>query len=274
VFVKLSPTKIGTWQDCPRRFYYSYVARERSRRSWAHFSYGNAVHGALRAWFDVPSDARKVDPEAELVDQLVDRSWSNAGFRDADQAAEWKQRAVRIVRDYLSGLDPHFEPLSTERNLAFKQDGFIVEGRIGRLDESARVVTVVEYKTGKSAPSSDEVRGSAALAMYALMVQRALDRPCFDVALHHVPSGARVAWQHSAQSLDRHLNRIAGIAADIGRVQDTWESTDQSEEIRDELFPPQPGALCAFCDYWSKCPAGQLRSPQRESWEGLSRDDA
>ena len=266
VFLKLSPTKVSAWQDCPRKYYFTYVAKERRGRSWAHLSYGNAVHGALRSWFDLPTEVRTPD----RIPKLVDDAWSNAGFADKTQAARWREQAVEIVRDYLTGVPTSFDPMSTERNLAFKTDSFIVEGRIDRLDEHADEVSVVDYKTGKSVPGEDDVRGSAALAMYALMVQRTLNRPCFDVALHHVPSGTQVAWRHTQESLDRHLERVGRIAADIALAQDTWESTEHSDEIRDELFPVQPGMLCGYCDFWDICPAGQQQTRRRESWEALA----
>lgn len=270
MFLKLSPTKVGSWQDCPRKYYYSYIDRQRRGQSWAHLSYGNAIHGALREWFDLSAPERTAD----RVPALVDRAWSNAGFRDEQQVSQWRERAVRIVSDYLTGIASDFEPMSTERNLAFKTDTFIVEGRIDRLDEEDSGVAVVDYKTGKSAPSPDEVRGSLALAMYALMVQRTLNRSCFDVSLHHIPSNTQVSWRHTPATLERHLERVAGIAADITRAQDTWESTDQSDEIRDELFPARPGALCGYCDFWDLCPTGQLHTSRREPWEALVLDEA
>jgi RecB family exonuclease len=270
MLVKLSATKVGTWLDCPRKYFFSYVARQPRTRSWAHLSYGNAVHGALREWFDLPMGARK----AERVPALVDAAWSDAGFEDESQAAHWRETATTVVREYLAGLPAAFEPMSTERNLAFKTDSFIMEGRIDRLDEHEAEVAVVDYKTGKSVPSNDEVRGSTALAMYALMVQRTLNRACFDVSLHHVPSGSKVSWRHTPRTLHRHLERIGAIAVDIDRAQDTWESTDSSDAVRDELFPPRPGRLCGYCDYWDICPAGQQSAQRRESWAGLESPEA
>ncbi len=265
MLVKLSPTKVGAWQDCPRKYFLTYIARERHGRSWAHLSYGNAVHGALREWFDLPVEQRTAD----RIPALVDGAWTDAGFQDQAQAARWRATATRIVRDYLAGVPSSFEPMSTERSLAFKTETFIVEGRIDRLDERDGEVSVVDYKTGRSAPAEEEVRGSAALAMYALMVQRTLNRPCFDVALHHVPSGSQVTWRHTPRTLERHLDRIGELATDITRAQDTWESTEQSDEIRDELFPARPSALCGYCDYWDICPSGQQQTRRRESWEAL-----
>lgn len=267
--MKLSPTKVGAWQDCPRRYFLAYVAKERAGRSWAHLSFGNAVHGALRSWFELPV----ADRTPERIPEIVERAWSDAGFRDDHQVALWKSRSIEIVRRYLQAVPPDFEPMSTERNLAFKTETFIMEGRIDRLDETATSVSVVDYKTGKNPPTEDDVRSSVALAMYALMVQRSLNRPCAEVALHHVPSGANVTWQHSSDSLERHLSRVSSIADDIARAQDTWQASEQTPDVLDELFPAQPSALCGFCDYWDRCSAGQARSRRREAWEGLAPED-
>lgn len=265
MWLKLSPTKVGSWQGCPRRYFYSYVTRQRPGKTWAHLSYGNAVHAALRSWFEIPANERHRDS----VPRLVERGWSDAGFRDEKQAAEWRARAAEVVADYLGGIDPDFEPLSTERSLAFKADTFIMEGRIDRLDESGGEVAVVDYKTGRRVPDEDEVRGSSALAMYALMVQRCLGRPAFEVSLHHIPSSTRISWRHSSESLRRHEQRIEQIAADVSRAQDTWEASDHDAKLLEELFPPDPGPVCGFCDFWDMCVAGQAHTQPKESWEGL-----
>jgi len=266
-YVKLSPTKAAAWVDCPRRFFYSYVERRRVKSSWAHFTYGNVVHRALKEWFDLEPDQRST----ELIERSVFASWSDDGFRDIEHSRAWRDRAVVVVTDYLAQVDSGVEPLATERTLAFKDDasGFVMEGRIDRLDNDGTAVMVVDYKTGKSVPSSDDVRGSEALAMYAVMVQEVLGRPCSSVALHHVPSGSIVSWQHSAQSLTRQVDRMRAIASDVRRVEDTWESIDQDDQGLDELFPPRPGGLCGFCVFWDVCSAGQRHTNRRQSWEGL-----
>jgi len=269
--VQLSPTKAGAYLDCPRKYFLSYVSRQRHGRRWAHLSFGNAVHGALRYWFDLPAEQRSPDQVARLVAD----SWNNDGFRNAEQAERWKQRATEMVAAYLSELDPSFDPLSTERTLAFKTESFIMQGRVDRLDDDGDGVSVIDYKTGRSAPTEDEVRGSAALAMYAVMVQQVLRRPCTSVALHHVPSGQRVSWQHSEESLATQVRRMDTLATDISRAQDTWDSLDEAREqseALDAVFPATPSKLCGFCDYWDVCAPGQAHAERRESWEGLERD--
>jgi RecB family exonuclease len=264
--LQLSPTKAAAWLDCPRKFYLTYMAKVRGGQPWAHFSYANAVHAVLREWFDLSKDQRSPD----LVAEMVVRMWSHAGFRDEEQSRTWQQLAIDMIRAYLAGMDPDFEPMSTERTLAFKTESFIMQGRIDRLDRSGDSVEVVDYKTGKSIPTPDEVRGSQALAMYALMVQRTLGETCTKVSLHHVPSSTCTSWMHSEESLDRHERRVAGIATDIVRAQHTWESVDEDPEMRDELFPAKPGPLCGFCDFWQLCDVGQAYTERKRPWDGLA----
>lgn len=271
-YLKLSPSKASTWLDCPRRFFHTYVERRRAGASWAHFSFGLSVHAALREWFERPSPDRTPD----AVAAVVDATWIDSGYRDFEQSRAWRARAMDMVGSYVAQLDPRFQPFSTERTLAFKADRFIMEGRIDRID---RVVgaedqfTVVDYKTGKSVPTETDTRGSQALAMYALMLQRALGKPCLDVSLHHLPSGQEVTWKHSNESLQRHLDRVSQIASDILLAQDTWDGMDPTdEEIRDELFPARTSAVCGFCDHWDMCAEGRRFTERKEPWEGLAAD--
>lgn len=271
-FVKLSPTKVATWIDCPRRYYFTYVLRERSGKSWAHLSFGNSIHAALRGWFELPLEQRS---PASVAD-LVQRVWIDAGYRDAEQSEKWRDRATQMVGDYLAELDPTFEPVSTERTLAFKTDTFIMEGRIDRIDRycfddghESEQVSIVDYKTGRSVPSIDEVRGSSALAMYALMVQRAAGMSCFEVSLHHVPTGTTVSWRHTPATLQRQLDRMSQIAEDIALAQDTFDATEDQLEARDHLFPARPSALCGFCDFWEVCETGQRFTTRKNRWDGL-----
>jgi len=283
-YLKLSPSKAASWVDCPRRYFLTYVERRRSGQTWAHFAFGNSVHAALREWFELPFDQRP----SQDVDALVRQVWIDSGFRDREQSDEWRARAAHMVATYVRQLDPTFQPFSTERTLAFKAERFIMQGRIDRIDLTQGRASVVDYKTGKSIPSPDDVRGSQALAMYALMLQRALGHACFDVSLHHLPSGNQVTWTHTDESLKRHLDRVSQIAQDITIAQDTYESNipgsnspdanspdaeDSSQErdrMLDELFPARPSALCGFCDFWSECAVGQSFTRRKEPWEGLS----
>ena len=260
----ISPSKLGTWLDCPRKFFLQYVERQRVSGSWAHLSMGNAIHNALRDWFDEPA-APRTRERAEL---LLRAHWTQAGFRDAEQSGQWQSAAAAMVWAYLSGLDPAFAPHSVERSLGAIAPGIALNGRIDRLDGGGgdpESLVVVDYKTGKRIPSSDDARGSFALAIYAVCVERSLRRPCTRVELHHIPSGVVAAHVYEPSTLQRQIDRVVQIA---GEMTQTEEDQRAGADLS-EVFPPRPSPLSGWCDVRDWCPEGAASAPKKDPRSGL-----
>jgi RecB family exonuclease len=140
-----------------------------------------------------------------------------------------------------------------------------LSGRVDRIDARDGELVVVDYKTGRSVPTTDDVRGSTALAVYALGASRTLRRPCTRVELHHLPTGQVREWQHTESSLGRHVVRAEQVADDIVAATDTVEAGADPEAV----FAPRTGRHCAWCDLRRHCPAGQAAEPDQLPWSGL-----
>jgi RecB family exonuclease len=254
-----TPSRLATWQDCPRRYKFVYVDRPSPPKGapWAHNSVGAAVHTALASWWQLPVDQRTPDAAGRLVRER----WIDLGFRDDEQSATWRDHAAAMVSRYAERLDPHQEPVGVERTVALRTDRLAVSGRIDRLDRRGDELVVVDYKTGRHVLSTDDARGSLALALYAMAAARTLRRDCVKVELHHLPSGDVVVWDHTADSLARHLGRAESIAEDIVAAE-----ADGSAEA----FPPSVGRMCAWCDFSAHCPEGRAAAAPNVPWAGLA----
>lgn len=262
-----TPSRLASWLDCPRRYRFTYVDRPTPPKGppWAHNTVGAAVHVALAAWWSIPEVGRRT-PEA--AGQLVRDKWNPMGFRDDAQADDWRDRAAEMVERYAAGLDPADEPVGVERTVALKTDRLAVSGRVDRLDRRGDELVVVDYKTGRHILTTDDARGSLALAIYAMAAARTMRRPCRRVELHHLPTGEVVVWEHTEETLARHLGRAHEIAAEAAAAQAAAAAGDV-----DQAFPPRPGQLCSWCDFLGSCPEGQAASPQRTlPWAGLPSD--
>lgn len=258
-----SPTKLLTWVDCPRKFRWTYLQRPPSAAagSWAHLSYGSSAHSALRAWFALPRPSRTI----AAIGNLVHKLWVVDGYRDAVQANQWLARTIDQVQGYASRLSDYDEPLGIERTVGMRTSRLAFSGRIDRIDDRGGHAVVVDYKMGRDVPTDLDARASLPLALYADATQRTLRRPCRTVELHHVPSGLVASWEHSDDSIARHVAR----AEQIGDEAHAASRVEQADADIDEVFPPKPGALCSWCDFHRNCPAGQAVGPARRSWEGL-----
>ncbi|HLV74293.1 MAG TPA: PD-(D/E)XK nuclease family protein [Vulgatibacteraceae bacterium] len=278
-----TPSRLNTWLDCPRRYRMTYLDRPMPPKGppWAHNSVGASIHNALAGWWRLPLPERT--PEA--AGTLLVRGWLTDGFRDEEQSARWRDRARAMTERYVAGLDPSDEPVGVERTVATRTDRIAVSGRIDRLDARGDGLAVVDYKTGRRAPTSDDARGSLALAIYAVAASRVLRRPCHRVELHHVPSGEVAAWDHTDASLERHVRRAEGIAEEAAAADEGYRARvprPRPSEPRpaavdhaphDDLFPPRPGNLCSWCDFARHCPEGREAAPRKEPWAALPVDE-
>jgi putative RecB family exonuclease len=220
------------------------------------------VHNALKALFDLPPDRRTPDQAVALLN----RQWKSEGFRDVDQAAEYRTRAQGWIHDYVTSLDVDFEPLGVERWVSSPTERIVAEGRVDRIDYRDGELVIVDYKTGRHVLTSDDARGSQALALYALAARRTLRKPCRRVELHHLPSGSIAEWEHTEESLARHVRRAEEAADEIDLATETLKAGGDQEV----LFPPVTGRQCQWCDFRRSCPEGQEAAPSLDPWALLA----
>ncbi|GAB3482039.1 PD-(D/E)XK nuclease family protein [Amycolatopsis cihanbeyliensis] len=269
---KVTPSKLATFEDCPRRYRMAYVDRPTPQRTgaWAHSTLGAVVHNALRALYDLPAQRRTPARAAALVVE----QWQDAGFADAEQAQRYRERAKGWVTDYVERHDLVTEPIGVERWVSAPAssqglDGppsMIIEGRADRIDQREGELVIVDYKTGRWVPESRDARSAQALALYAVAARRTLRMPCRQVELHHLPSGTVAAAEHTEESLRRQLKRAEESAADLRQAADTLSEGGDAEE----LFPVRTGRHCSWCDFRPSCPAGQQAAPAAQAWDLLA----
>lgn len=260
-----SASKLNAFLDCPRRYRFAYLDRPMppKRAQRAHTSVGNAVHNALRDWWD------RADRTPQAGAALVREGWIDVGFRDGAQSARWRARSEAAVAAYLTGLDGERQPVGIERTVAFVSGTVRFTGRIDRLDERDGELVVVDYKTSRRVPSVDEARSSMALALYAAAVWKMFRRPTYAVELHHVPSGVVVGHRHTSESLARQVERAKSIAQEARRADADYARFGGASEA----FPPVVGPLCRWCDFRAHCPEGQQVGPEHSGWAALGEDE-
>jgi putative RecB family exonuclease len=262
-----TPSKLGAYEDCPRRYRHSYVDRPTPPKGppWAHNSLGASVHTALKNLYALPVDRRGV----EALTMLLKATWVREGYKDTEQERQAYRRALEWLETYVATLDPQDEPLGVERVVATKTSLLAFNGRADRIDSrqgpDGPEAVIVDYKTGRSGLDADDARGSQALALYAYAAQRVFRRPCRRVELHHLPSGTVAAHEHTEESLNRQLARAENTARDIIAA----EKAVAAGADPDTEFPTNPGTLCSWCDFRRSCPAGRQAQP-KETWAAMS----
>ncbi len=262
-----TPSRLTTWLDCPRRYRMTYLDRPQPQKGppWAHNTMGAVVHLALARWWSEPRERRT----PLVARSLVDRAWTTDGFANDAQAERFRALAGDMVERYLATVDPDDEPAGVERTVATRSSSLAVSGRVDRIDRRGDELVIVDYKTGRHVLTTDDARGSLALALYALAAARTLRTRCLSVELHHLPTGQVARFDHSEESLARHLSRAEAIGAEAVEAAQALAAGGDPEV----LFPARPSPVCAWCDFARVCPeglaaAGTLKKP----WDGLAQE--
>lgn len=240
--VRLSFSRIDTYQQCSLRFRYRYIDHLPGRGA-TYLSFGTSIHSALelfheRTLFGMPS-------EEDLLAFLYDH-WDSSGYAEVtrDRQLDDYRRAQHTLQRYHQRVADDYRPAAdTEKWFELPVgDEALVVGSIDRVDvDDDGDLHVVDYKTGKLR-DREKVRGSLQLAIYALACEHLYGRLPATVALDYVVAGVEVRVGVDELDLDGAREAI----------------TETARRVLEADFTATPTRLCDWCDHQSVCPA----------WEG------
>jgi putative RecB family exonuclease len=239
--LRLSFTRVDTFERCPRRFRYQYVDGLPQAPA-PQLSFGSSVHAALEWLYD---RKHPVLPSREELLQALFESWDSTGY--AEVPREEQMRAYEHAREVVTRFHERVQrdgfrlPAATEAWFELPiGDDILVVGAIDRLDvDDDGSLHVVDYKTNRRARTRAQVGDSLQLAIYALATRELYGQLPSTVGLDFVVPGVLVRVDVADLDLDAVPARLADVARRIRAGEDT----------------PTPHRLCDWCDFKSICPA-------------------
>jgi putative RecB family exonuclease len=245
--VRLSFSRIDSYDNCPRKFRYAYIDRLPGVPG-PHLSFGTSIHSALEAFYD-----RKLPacPTEEQLLTFLYEGWDTSGFQDVprDEQLDFYRHAQEVLRRYHRRAAPTYRlPAATEAwfELPIEYEAVVV-GSIDRVDvdEDGRL-HVIDYKTNRKVKDRSRVAGSLQLAIYALACRHLSNTLPASVSLDFVVPGVMVTVP--IEDLDLEAARATVLAT--------------AAAIRAERYDPTPNPLCGWCDFRSVCPAWVGEGPE------------
>jgi putative RecB family exonuclease len=239
----LSPSKITTYLACPLKYRWTYVD-ERGRwylRAKSYYSFGTTLHRVLERFHDAG------DAGVETVEEVLaayEENWIDAGFSSAEEMAEAFGEGKEILERYVAETSTRpsmGKPLFLERQFRHDMGEFALLGRIDRVDEHPNgTLEIVDYKSGREAVTTEDVKFDLAMSCYALLVARKFpDRP-IRATIVALRSGA-------SASVDMAEGELVAFESDLLHLGREILDRDYFEAV------PAPKPLCARCDFLPLC---------------------
>jgi putative RecB family exonuclease len=262
--MKFFPTQLQTYQQCPRKYFYSRDKDIRAKYAKASpaMHLGNAVHDALQVFFDI-GKVPIADRTYERLCGLFREAWAGRGVfarnlykqteareqafaKDRDNEKAWGEKGLNILYRFFQTADVKAVPLTAEQfHETLLAEDVILGGKIDRIDRlpDGRLV-VLDYKTGKPPLKKDPeslAKDDIQLAAYAVLVTkkfRGKVARCDYLFLDHE---LRLGYEPTDDLLAAKEAEITALCRTI---------------LADETWEPTPNNLCPWCEYKTLCPKG------------------
>lgn len=228
----LSPSQLGLFERCPRRFLYAHVLKLGGRRTETAFM---KMHNVVQAVVDDLRGRTGDDPSAEDVDAMFDAAWRGRGPTDHGYADEYRRSSWRLVEYFvrLRTGETRLEP----GELVF---GIGDAELIVRPDERVATGTAIvirRVRSGRKTSAATDNLEATAFQLAASGVG--------DVEFVFLSDERRESVAMSERKLTTRREKITKAVGDImsGR------------------FPPDPDRNCPRCPYFFICsepPLGAL----------------
>ena len=238
--IKLSASSMKTFDQCPKKYYYNYIARE-PRKEWAHFKLGNFCHKVLENFHNIHLKRPDI-PLAKLMSMAFTEARKDEEFQDMPE--KMLVEAKELIKDYLvfvsSNGMPNVKGVEKKFNIKITDD-ILIRGFLDRvdLDEDGQY-HIVDYKTTKNVQYLDPFQ----LLIYGIWLKdqyKDIDRfKGSYVLLRH--KSAPKPYEFNLEDLEECKKKIIGFASKIRTCgeEDKWT--------------PLPSRLCQWCDFMNICP--------------------
>jgi len=228
--VSLSYSSLTEYMRCPLRYKFRYVDRLKEVPG-DELLFGSVLHESIE-YFHTHSP-----PPAPLEEML---EFYSRRFRELECPLEYLQRGEDVLRAFHEKHSrPYVRPLAVEYPFSFRIDDITLNGRVDVIyRNSDGTLSVIDYKSSKSAPDIEGVRNSLQFQIYQMAVENAFGMPVSAVGVYHLPTLTEIrAEAFSREELERVVSRIKEVAARIEAGE----------------FPPVKNYLCP-CQWADRCP--------------------
>lgn len=241
----LSPSSIGTFQQCPLKFKYSKIDKIIDPPTEATVL-GNFVHDVLEDLYTLEPEERTLDAAKSLMRAQWDSGWGEQAESVAKvPLRDFQWRAWWCIEGCFKLENPELlKPSGLEEKVEGFIDGQKILGFIDRwsLNENGDII-ISDYKTGKVPSPRYSGDKFFQLLLYSVLLSTIKGAEVEKLELLYVAHAKRLTLTVEPEKLNETKETVRKVSNGI--------------QIRCESgnFEPKRSKLCDWCSYKSFCPA-------------------
>ncbi|EKE13892.1 MAG: hypothetical protein ACD_12C00767G0008, partial [uncultured bacterium] len=237
-------SQLNSYKTCPLQFKYLYVLKIPTLPTDAA-SFGTSIHKTLQDFYSEFIENKKINKKRLI--EIYKKTWIPIGYSSKAHEKRMKKEGEKILDNYFVKYhSKDLEIIGLEKLFKIKiADDIFLTGKIDRIDKLDKSeIEIVDYKTGKK-PGDRELSKSMQLTIYTLAAR---DKNLFDKKLseinltfYYLQTPEKITLKRTEEDLDETKDKIINMVGDI----------------RQNIFPANPGMHCDFCAFKIICEAWQ-----------------
>lgn len=248
---KVSYSQIDMYQDCPKKYEYSYVYQIPSAPN-ASLSFGSSVHNTLKDFYTLFQRYKEglgiteVPSREELI-EIFKKNWISKGYESKQHERQRLERGVKVMSEYYDkffNLDQNPYRLEQSFTVHLPDSSFV--GKIDRMDlvEKGEIPTVeiIDYKTG-SLKSDTDIKHDLQLPLYAIFAEQSLGVKVSRAKYIFVEEGVEVEVDMSQERREKARENVCDVIS----------------LIKKREFSATPNNFkCKYCNFRTICKDAML----------------
>ncbi len=249
---KVSYSQINTYQDCPKKYMYTYVYKIPTPQTGS-LAFGSTIHNTLKEFYEIHRRYKEGlkgiedKPALKKLLEIYEKNWISAGYSSKEEEKERKQSGIAALEDFFKSIYKEEDlPIGLEESFGIHFEGVSFVGKIDRIDlldktGEKRDVKIIDYKTGKIKDAGD-IKRDLQLPLYAISAEKTLGVNVVKASYLFIEHGKEI-------EVDISENRRMIAEKELEKV---------AKKIIDNKFKPTPGYICQFCEYRDICNDAKL----------------
>ncbi len=244
----LSPSSIGTFNQCPLKFRYSKIDGKQEDPTEATLM-GNFVHDVLETMYHQDNELRDMSLAKQIASQLWEEGWGDRvrpWVKGDENIRMFRWKSWWCIENLWKIENPMLKsPIGLEHELNGEIGGVRIKGFIDRFSQAEDEETFVisDYKTGKTPKKNWVDDKFFQLLIYSHLLESTGVGKASEVELLYLKDGVRFTKNVTELELESVEKTIVETKVEIDKRCETEE------------FEPVKSILCNWCSFKKECPA-------------------
>lgn len=243
----LSPSSIGTFNQCPLKFKYSKIDGKQENPTEATLM-GNFVHDVLETLYGFDPENRTQEKAKSIAAMLWEDSWMDKvvpWVRGGEEIKMFRWKSWWCIENLWKIENPtYLSPVGLEHELNGEIGGVKIKGFIDRFSNAEGEGFIIsDYKTGKTPKKSWVDDKFFQLLVYSHLLDSTGVGKAVGVELLYLKDGVKFYKNVTEIELESVETTIINTKAEIDKRCETEE------------FEPVKSILCNWCSFKKECPA-------------------